>query len=127
MKALDNDAKMQAFENFWKKFDPTPETRVNEYMEEYYRRVAIAEKQFKSFKPGWKTQRGMVFIKLGPPDYVNQPFVKDFDPIGRNRQVVSWQYSRLNRQVVFERIGDEYRILNYVDIFDLLGQDGIRF
>ncbi len=68
---LNTDAEREAFiEYFWLKRDPTPSTVENEYREEYYRRVLYANDTFsaKSGIPGWKTDRGMIYIKYGPPD-----------------------------------------------------------
>lgn len=126
MLALEGESKVQAFDEFWQKRDPVPETSNNEYMEEYYRRIAIANEKFRdNVKPGWRTQRGMVLIKLGAPEYISRPFRNQFDRFGSSRQRVVWHYSNLNRRVIFELIAGEYRIENYVEIFDLLGRDDI--
>jgi GWxTD domain-containing protein len=54
-------------ESFWKKRDPSPQTPENEFKLEYYRRIALANKFFGvGGIPGWKTDRGRVFILLGP-------------------------------------------------------------
>src|SRR5690606_29364027 len=42
--------------------------QVNEYREEHYRRVAWADDRFSTQIPGWKSDRGMVYVKFGPPD-----------------------------------------------------------
>lgn len=55
---------------FWRRRDPTPETPVNEFREEHYRRLAYANEHFFEGKPGWKTDRGRVYIMFGPPDFV---------------------------------------------------------
>jgi GWxTD domain-containing protein len=63
------DDERQAFiENFWLRRDPTPDTEENEFKEEHYRRIAWANDRFASGIPGWKTDRGMIYIKFGPPD-----------------------------------------------------------
>lgn len=68
-KTLLNDAAREQFvEQFWRRRDPTPDTVENEYREEYYRRLAYANEQFATNIPGWKTERGIVYIKYGPPD-----------------------------------------------------------
>jgi GWxTD domain-containing protein len=63
----DNDRE-QFIEQFWKRRDPTPDTERNEYKEEHYRRIAYANDHFKSGIPGWKTDRGRIYIQYGPPD-----------------------------------------------------------
>jgi GWxTD domain-containing protein len=54
---------------FWKQRDPTPGTPTNEFKEEHYRRLAYADKYFGrgTTRPGWQTDRGRVYIILGPP------------------------------------------------------------
>ena len=68
---LSNDDERQSFvEQFWLRRDPTPDTEENEFKEEHYRRIAYANERFASGIPGWKTDRGMVYIKFGPPDEI---------------------------------------------------------
>ncbi len=71
-KQLKTDDERQTFvENFWARRDPTPDTEENEYKEEHYRRIAYANDHFASGIPGWKTDRGMIYIKYGPPDEID--------------------------------------------------------
>jgi GWxTD domain-containing protein len=68
---LSNDDERQSFvEQFWLRRDPTPDTEENEFKEEHYRRIAYANERYASGIPGWKTDRGMIYIKFGPPDEV---------------------------------------------------------
>src|SRR4029079_10994711 len=68
-KGLQTDEEKQQFiEQFWLRRDPTPDTEENEYREEHYRRIAYANDHFASGIPGWKTDRGMIYIKYGPAD-----------------------------------------------------------
>jgi GWxTD domain-containing protein len=54
---------------FWLRRDRTPGTDQNEVKEEHYRRIAYANENFSANGvPGWKTDRGMIYIKFGPPD-----------------------------------------------------------
>jgi len=58
---------------FWKKHDPKPETPENEFRDEFEKRVAFADSRFTQGETaGSLTDRGMVFILLGPPTYVGQ-------------------------------------------------------
>ena len=52
--------------DFWKRRDPNPETKVNEFRQQYYIRLAIADKAFQAGIPGWMTDRGRIYILLGP-------------------------------------------------------------
>jgi GWxTD domain-containing protein len=66
---LNTDEEKESFiEQFWLRRDPTPDTEENEFREEHYRRIAYANETFASGIPGWKTDRGMIYIKFGPPD-----------------------------------------------------------
>ncbi len=70
-KRLKTDEERQQFvESFWLRRDPTPDTEENEYKEEHYRRIAYANDHFASGIPGWKTDRGMIYIKYGPADEI---------------------------------------------------------
>lgn len=60
----------QFIESFWLRRDPTPDTAENEYKEEHYRRIAYANERFASGIPGWKTDRGRIYITFGPADEV---------------------------------------------------------
>lgn len=66
---LQTDAERDHFiEQFWRRRDPTPNDSINEFKEEHYRRLQYANERFTAGIPGWKTDRGMVYIKYGPPD-----------------------------------------------------------
>jgi len=70
-KQLTNDEERDQFiEAFWQRRDPTPDTVENEYKEEHYRRIAYANEHFPAGIPGWKTDRGRMYIMYGPPDEI---------------------------------------------------------
>ena len=70
-KQLSNDEERDQFiEQFWLRRDPTPDTPENEYKEEHYRRIAYANEHFAAGLPGWKTDRGRIYIIWGPPDQI---------------------------------------------------------
>jgi GWxTD domain-containing protein len=62
-----DDEKQQFIEQFWLRRDPTPDSSENEYKEEHYRRIAYTNERFASGIPGWKTDRGRIYITFGPP------------------------------------------------------------
>jgi GWxTD domain-containing protein len=71
-KRLKTDEERQQFvEQFWLRRDPTPDTEENEYKEEHYRRIAYANDHYASGIPGWKADRGMIYIKYGAPDEID--------------------------------------------------------
>ena len=68
---LTTDEERERFiEQFWFRRDPDPNTSINELREEHYRRIQYANDRFFSGIPGWKTDRGRIYIKFGPPDEV---------------------------------------------------------
>ncbi len=70
-KKLETDEERENFiENFWRRRDPEPDTEENEYREEFYERIAYANEKFTSGIPGWKTDRGRIYITFGKPDSV---------------------------------------------------------
>lgn len=70
-KRLATDEEREQFvEQFWRRRDPTPDTMENEYKEEHYRRIAYANERFASGIPGWKSDRGRIYITFGPPDEI---------------------------------------------------------
>ncbi len=76
-KNLSNDEERDAFiENFWLRRNPNPDSPENEYRDEHYRRIEYANEHFAAGKPGWKTDRGHIYIAFGPPDS------KDSHPAG---------------------------------------------
>jgi GWxTD domain-containing protein len=71
-KQLTNDEERDNFiEAFWQRRDPTPDTEENEYKEEHYRRIAYANEHFAAGIPGWKTDRGRIYIMYGPADEID--------------------------------------------------------
>lgn len=69
-----DDEREQFIEQFWLRRDPTPGTVENEYKDEQYRRIAYANGHFgtKTSIPGWKTDRGRIYIMFGPPDEIDE-------------------------------------------------------
>ena len=71
-KNLSNDEERDAFiEQFWLRRNPNPDSPENEFREEHYRRIAYANEHFAAGKPGWKTDRGHIYISFGKPDSID--------------------------------------------------------
>jgi GWxTD domain-containing protein len=84
--ALKTDEEREQFiEQFWLRRDPDPDTDVNEYREEYYQRIAYSNEHFTSGIPGWKTDRGRMYIMFGPPDE------KESHPSGGSYDRPTWE------------------------------------
>src|SRR5437660_2486214 len=70
-KQLSNDEERDNFiEFFWQRRDPTPDTEENEYKEEHYQRIAYANEHFAAGIPGWKSDRGRIYVMYGKADEV---------------------------------------------------------
>jgi GWxTD domain-containing protein len=65
-----NEEREQFIEAFWQRRDPTPDTVENEFKEEHYRRIAYSNERFASGIPGWRTDRGRMYIIWGKPDNI---------------------------------------------------------
>ena len=71
-KLLSNDEERDNFiEQFWQRRDPTPDTEENEYKEEHYQRIAYANEHFAAGIPGWKSDRGRIYIMYGKADEID--------------------------------------------------------
>ncbi|HEX9001905.1 MAG TPA: GWxTD domain-containing protein [Blastocatellia bacterium] len=80
-----DDEREQFIEQFWLRRDPDPDTDANEYREEYYQRIAYANENFTSGIPGWKTDRGRIYIMFGAPHQ------KESHPSGGSYNRPTWE------------------------------------
>ncbi len=105
------EERLENYLNYWKQKDPSPNTVDNEAMNEYYRRVEYANANFKGYFKGWRSDMGMIYITLGPPDHITRrPYEMD------SRPYEIWEYYALNKSFVFidrTNFGD-YRLYNPV-------------
>src|SRR6202162_109734 len=65
-----NEEREQFIEQFWQRRNPDPDSADNTFKEEHYRRIAYANEHFSSGIPGWKADRGRIYIMWGPPDEI---------------------------------------------------------
>ncbi len=116
-KKLTNNAERDTFiEEFWQRRDPTPDTAENEYKEEHYRRIAYANEHFAAGMPGWRTDRGRIYIMYGKPDSIDShpmggPYQRSAEEGGGQTETYPfevWRYRYL------EGIGQEIEI-EFVD------------
>ncbi len=88
--------RLARFREFWKRRDPTPGTNRNERMEEYYYRIAYANRKYGQVDDGWQTDRGHVLVLYGEPDHVDRhPFNFNVKPYE------VWYYYGIGRRFVF--------------------------
>jgi GWxTD domain-containing protein len=108
-KAPEKD-RIKAWNEFWKSKDPTPNTEENEVKDEYYRRIAYANKHFSFMnKEGWRSDFGMIYIIYGEPDEIERhPYDRE------SRPYEIWYYYNPRRTFLFVDSGGygEY-ILQY--------------
>jgi GWxTD domain-containing protein len=71
LKLTTDSEREQFIEAFWERRNPNPGSAYNEYKEEYYRRIAYANEHYSSGIPGWKTDRGRIYIMYGPADEID--------------------------------------------------------
>jgi len=116
-KALKTDEEREQFiEQFWLRRDPTPDTVDNEFKEEHYARIAYANERFASGIPGWKTDRGRIYIIWGKPDEIeSHPSGGTYDrPIEDGGGTTSTFPFEIWRYRYIEGIGNEV-LLEFVD------------
>lgn len=111
-----NEEREQFIENFWLRRDPTPDTAENEFKDEHYRRIAYANEHFSSGIPGWKTDRGRIYIMWGKPDEIEaHPSGGSYDrpPEEGGGQTSTYPFEKW-RYRYLEGVGNEV-ILEFVD------------
>jgi GWxTD domain-containing protein len=94
-----------AWANFYRETDSNPETMQNEALNAYLERLRYADAQFaEGATPGWRTDRGMVWLLFGQYDQAVDPFGSSADRSERGRTLL-WEYRSLNLSVEFIRVG----------------------
>jgi len=115
-KLTTNSERDNFIEAFWQRRDPTPDTEENEYKDEHYRRIAYANEHFAAGVPGWRTDRGRMYIMYGKPDSIDShpmggPYQRTAEEGGGSTETYPfevWRYRYL------EGIGQEVEI-EFVD------------
>jgi len=98
VKDMDDDEKRAFFLSYWKSRDLTPETGVNELMEEYFRRVEYANQNFSyGTKEGWESDRGRIYCLYGNPD--NREKRNTLDMRSPPREI--WTYYTVRKEFIF--------------------------
>lgn len=116
-KRLTTDEERESFiESFWLRRDPTPDTIDNEYKDDHYERIAYANEHYASGIPGWKTDRGRIYIMYGKPDEIeSHPSGGTYDrPIEEGGGTTSTFPFEIWRYRYIEGIGNEV-LLEFVD------------
>jgi len=101
----------QKFKNYWKNIDPSPNTKFNESLNQYFTRVDYTFFNFQTIveKDGAKTDRGKIYILYGAPDEVTDTFFE------KNKQI-TWKYKKLNKTFVFETLGESvFKLIKIIE------------
>jgi GWxTD domain-containing protein len=116
-KSLKTEEERETFiEQFWARRNPDQRSTSNEFKEEHYRRIAYANQSYASGVPGWKTDRGRIYIMYGKPDETES------HPSGGSYNRESWEGGGSTSTYPFERwwyrhidgVGDDIEI-EFVD------------
>ena len=92
-----DEEREQFIPDFWRRRDTNPDTEENEYREAYYERLAYVNEHFASGIPGYKTDRGRIYLKYGKPDEIES------HPAGGPYQRESWEGGGSTSTYPFER------------------------
>src|SRR5271170_192818 len=111
-----NEEREQFIEQFWLRRSGNPDLPDNDFKEEHYRRIAYANEHYASGIPGWKTDRGKMYIIWGPPDEIDShptggTYDRPVDEGGGTTSTYPWETWRWR---YLEGIGENI-ILEFVD------------
>jgi len=111
-----NEEREQFIEQFWLRRSSNPDLPDNDFKEEHYRRIAYANEHFASGIPGWKTDRGRMYIMWGPPDEIEShptggTYDRPMEEGGGSTSTYPWETWRWR---YLEGIGENI-ILEFVD------------
>ena len=111
-----NEEREQFIEQFWLRRSSNPDLPDNDFKEEHYRRIAYANEHYASGIPGWKTDRGRMYIMWGPPDEVDShptggTYDRPMEEGGGSTSTYPWETWRWR---YLEGIGENI-ILEFVD------------
>lgn len=118
--AKNHEEKVDRFKEFWEERDPSPNTERNEAFEQFYSRVAFANRNFSSYADGWLTDKGMVYIVFGPPYNIERS-----QAYGGRGAYERWYYMN-NREFLFQDqngFGD-WRLVSPMSVTEKYRYDG---
>ncbi|MCX6568914.1 MAG: GWxTD domain-containing protein [Candidatus Aminicenantes bacterium] len=110
----DPESRKEFIADFWAKRDPNPDNDVNEFKVEFENRIAYVTKRFKTEGgPGWNTDRGRIYIFMGPPDKFDEYF-NHGDATVRG-SILRWVYYNYMLVIEFvdEKGNGQFKIRNY--------------
>jgi GWxTD domain-containing protein len=117
----DAESRKEFIKDFWEKRDPDPDTPENEYKNEFEARIEYANKRFIEGGPGMNTDRGRIYIFMGPPDKFEE-YPTHGDPEIRG-PILWWVYYNFNLGIEFvdEKGNGQYKLRQYTgDFFEAM-------
>jgi GWxTD domain-containing protein len=96
MRNLPPEKQADAWEAFWRRRDPTPETPRNEFQVEFFRRLRYASGHFQGFGTGWRSDMGRIYVRYGPPDQI-----ESHPSSATNPATEVWSYNQPYHRFVF--------------------------
>jgi len=117
----DAESRKEFIREFWEKRDPFPETPKNEFKDEFMARIIYADQRFKEGGKGRNTDRGRIYIFMGPPDKFEEIFTHEDTSV--RGSVIYWYYYNYNLGIEFvdEKGTGQYRIRRYEgDFFEAM-------
>ncbi|RFT14804.1 MAG: hypothetical protein OP8BY_2381 [Candidatus Saccharicenans subterraneus] len=117
----DAESRKEFIKEFWEKRDPFPDTPKNEFKDEFMARIIYADQRFKEGGKGRNTDRGRIYIFMGPPDKFEEIFTHEDTSV--RGSVIYWYYYNYNLGIEFvdEKGTGQYRIRRYEgDFFEAM-------
>lgn len=117
----DAESRKEFIKDFWCKRDRDPDTEANEFKKEFDRRIDYTVIHFKEGGPGWNTDRGRIYIYMGPPEETDESFTHG-DPEVRGA-ILWWIYDAYDLGVEFvdEKGYGQFKIRRYTgDFFEAM-------
>ena len=115
--SVPGNLRLEAWEEFWKEHDPVSSTPENEFRDQYFARIRYANENFGNMlQPGWLTDMGEVWIRLGEPNTIEKFTMR---ASGKDLEIWNYWVPRDAYLVFLDRsgVGDFY-LLNMSDMLD---------
>ena len=115
-----NEEREQFIEAFWQRRNPDPDSPDNSVKDEHYRRIAYADEHFASGVPGWRTDRGKIYIIWGAPDErdehtAGETWDRPMDQGGGSTTTYAWEEWRYRYLEGYAGADRENVIFEFVD------------